>query len=478
MNSFQNAGSAVRMSHEGASIQLPKVNLVENNDQMRQLVDKWMTEKAELTEIGAFIESIGSVDLKKQYYGVIGLRKLVSLESDPPIQAVLDSGIVPILIQIMQSTTEPHLQLESAWCLANLCSGSSEEASFVVEKGVIPGFIQLLGSPKPDIVEQGMWGLGNIAGDSHVFRDIILGYGAVEAVVRALERNQKRSVVTNGVWVLSNLCSRKPLAQWSLISKAVPSFCNIIKKEDDNQVLMDAVWGLFYASEQTQGAQYLVSLDIIPHLVHFLSSPEIGLVVSSLRILGNIISGPEEQASVVLKEKDFLPELLKLTDHKKSAIRREVFWIISNITAGSNAQMDSIMGNPAYVAKLIKAVKEDEQKVKVEAAFAISNSTIKCTAPQLLRLLQSGVFKCIVELLDSNLDKIILIALKGLFNILQYAENFELNDETQQNRFIGELDKLEGINKLEELQSHANEKIYENTIRILEAFFEGEGEDE
>ena len=103
-----------------------------------------------------------------------------------------------------------------------------------------------------------------------MFRDLILGYGAVEAVVRALERNQKRSVVTNGVWVLSNLCSRKPLAQWSLISKAVPTFCDLIKKENDNQVLMDAVWGLFYTSEHPQGSLYLLSLDIIPHIVHFL----------------------------------------------------------------------------------------------------------------------------------------------------------------------------------------------------------------
>ena len=74
------------------------------------------------------------------------------------------------------------------------------------------------------------------------------------------------------------------------------------------------------------------------------------------------------------------------------------------------------------------------------------------------------------------MDKIILLGLKGLYNILQFAEKFQLNDETQQNKFIGELDKLDGISKLEELQSHANEKVYENTIKILEAFFEGEGE--
>jgi len=89
-------------------------------------------------------------------------------------------------------------------------------------------------------------------------------------------------------------------------------------------------------------------------------------------------------------------------------------------------------------------------------------------------LLQNGVFKCFVEILSSPVDKIVIIALKGLYNILNFAEQFQLNDETQQNKFIVEIEKLNGINKLEELQNHPNEKIYENTLKILEAFFDSE----
>ena len=72
------------------------------------------------------------------------------------------------------------------------------------------------------------------------------------------------------------------------------------------------------------------------------------------------------------------------------------------------------------------------------------------------------------------MDKIVIIALKGLYNILNSAEQFQLNDESQQNKFIVELEKLNGINRLEDLQNHPNEKIYENTLKILEAFFDSE----
>jgi len=76
---LQQQNSSVRMSQEGSSLAVSKVNLVENNEKMRQLVEKWANSRVEITEIGKFIQSIGSTDLESQYFGVIGLRKLVSM---------------------------------------------------------------------------------------------------------------------------------------------------------------------------------------------------------------------------------------------------------------------------------------------------------------------------------------------------------------------------------------------------------------
>ncbi len=76
----QQPSNNLRMSQEGgSSLGVSKVNLVENNDKMRQLVEKWANSRVEITEIGKFLQSIGSTDLESQYYGVIGLRKLVSM---------------------------------------------------------------------------------------------------------------------------------------------------------------------------------------------------------------------------------------------------------------------------------------------------------------------------------------------------------------------------------------------------------------
>lgn len=49
----------------------------------------------------------------------------------------------------------------------------------MVERGVIPIFIELLSTPVDDVQEQAVWALGNIAGDSSDLRDRVLGCGVM-----------------------------------------------------------------------------------------------------------------------------------------------------------------------------------------------------------------------------------------------------------------------------------------------------------
>jgi importin subunit alpha-1 len=73
-----------------------------------------------------------------------------------------------------------YLVLEACWCLTNVVAGSTTQCQSVIEKGGIPEFIKLLREPDPDIVDQAIWSLGNIAGDCSHYRDIILRAGAID----------------------------------------------------------------------------------------------------------------------------------------------------------------------------------------------------------------------------------------------------------------------------------------------------------
>lgn len=57
----------------------------------------------------------------------------------------------------------------------------------VVDAGAVDKFIRLLSSPSPNVAEQAVWALGNIAGDGSKTRDIVLNANVVEGLVQLVE---------------------------------------------------------------------------------------------------------------------------------------------------------------------------------------------------------------------------------------------------------------------------------------------------
>lgn len=125
------------------------------------------------------IELICEKEDHKILFGIVGLRKLLSLIENPPIQSVIDANLLPILISLMGRTDFPRLQFEVLWCLTNIASGKAEHVQALIDKGAIPIFISMLASEQKNIVEQSIWALGNIAGEEAYFKNLILKEGAI-----------------------------------------------------------------------------------------------------------------------------------------------------------------------------------------------------------------------------------------------------------------------------------------------------------
>jgi hypothetical protein len=73
------------------------------------------------------INALNDPDVTKQHYGIIGIRRILSVAATPPIQKIIDAGVVPKLIELIGQEQYPQLQLEATWALANIAAGSRQQ---------------------------------------------------------------------------------------------------------------------------------------------------------------------------------------------------------------------------------------------------------------------------------------------------------------------------------------------------------------
>jgi hypothetical protein len=72
-----------------------------------------------LESLPMMVAGVNSSDPTEQLNATIMFRRLLSIESNPPIQAVINTGVVPRFREFLQSSS-PKLQFEAAWTLTNI----------------------------------------------------------------------------------------------------------------------------------------------------------------------------------------------------------------------------------------------------------------------------------------------------------------------------------------------------------------------
>ncbi|KAI3832889.1 hypothetical protein MKW92_019888 [Papaver armeniacum] len=390
-----------------------------------------------LESLPTLVNGVWSEDNSLQLDSTSQFRKLLSIERSPPIDEVIQTGVVPRFVQFLQREDFPQLQFEAAWALTNIASGTSENTRVVIEHGAIPIFVALLSSPSDDVREQ----------------------------------HAKLSMLRNATWTLSNFCRGKPQPSFEQTKPALPALERLINSTDE-EVLTDACWALSYLSDGTNDKiQAVIEVGACRRLVELLLHPSPTVLIPALRTVGNIVTGDDRQTQCII-ELQALPCLMNLlTQNHKKSIKKEACWTISNITAGNNEQIQSVIAAD-IIGPLIHLLQNAEFDIKKEAAWAISNATSGGSHEQIKYFVAQGCIKPLCDLLICPDARIVTVCLEGLENILKVGEAEKtLGNTDGVNLYAQMIDEAEGLEKIENLQSHDNTEIYEKAVKILETYW-------
>ncbi|KAI7729638.1 hypothetical protein M8C21_005076, partial [Ambrosia artemisiifolia] len=186
-----------------------------------------------LESLPSMVAGVYSNDNNLQLEATTQFRKLLSIERSPPIEEVIQSGVVPRFVEFLMREDYPQLQFEAAWALTNIASGTSDNTKVVIDHGAVPIFVKLLGSQSDDVREQ------------------------TKPALPALER---------------------------------------LVHSNDEEVLTDACWALSYLSDGTNDKiQAVIEAGVCRRLVELLMHPSPSVLIPALRTVGNIVTGDDLQ---------------------------------------------------------------------------------------------------------------------------------------------------------------------------------------
>ncbi|KAI6170912.1 Importin subunit alpha-2-like protein [Aphelenchoides bicaudatus] len=361
--------------------------------------------------------SIFEISQERQLDTVRTIRKTLAkqVENSEVIDEVIQSGILPIIVNGLTYYKNPDLQYESLWILLNITAGSVEQTRVVVELGAIPVLIKYVDPSNLKLTENAIWSLANIAHDEpeKCLKTYESSKPLVFRLLDLLDSNDADTFELSLLNCIYDLTTRllahlRKRTSGPLPTQLISVLIKLIQNPKTDVKLLDTLLSyLMFLCSGDRNKEYIrmivvSSTERCKLFVDLLTHENKDIQEGVLKITGNVVAGSNDQTNKLLNQGLF-PILVTLMNNQLDVKNKAlVVRCLSNIAAGGCKEVQMILSSKAMEPFIAALNSKEDPDLTVECLWTISNLLECATNEQLAELLEYDIMQAIYNALVTN----------------------------------------------------------------------------
>mmetsp|Transcript_9305 Transcript_9305/g.18338 ORF Transcript_9305/g.18338 Transcript_9305/m.18338 type:complete len:640 (-) Transcript_9305:104-2023(-) len=357
----------LRPSHRGSFTALDAVRRPSNaQDAVEDQDDE--------TRLWLYVSMLQDDPTSDQIEGARGIRELLSRPENPPIQLVVQSGILSRMVELLERDQVPEaLTYEILWGLSNVASSTTAMTDAIVEALAVPAIIHIIiHEPSERVYEQGIWCISNICGDSRAHRDLVYDSFPIPALLTTLKSSLNRTNLRVNVWFLANFLRFDPYPFRPKEFMPVLRILESLAQSTDTDIFTDTCWALTYimSNEDKQWRTLVLSRKIsVVNIVQKFANLEFTAEIEAALAFLSISTQEGRYMSATLQQQ-LLNDLPPVLRHVRQNFRQSAIEIVLNTTRKyPDIVRDSDVLGACF--ELLGDQHEDISKVAVELVYIL-----------------------------------------------------------------------------------------------------------
>ncbi|MBA0634000.1 hypothetical protein Godav_029747 [Gossypium davidsonii] len=197
---------------------------------------------------------------------------------------------LPVLRELIYLNDEEVLT-DACWALSYLSDGPNDKIQAVIEAGVCPRLVELLGHPSPTVLIPALRTVGNIVTGDDNQTQFVIDNKVLPHLYQLLVQNHKKSIKKEACWTISNITAgNKAQIQAVIEANIILPLVHLLQLAEFD-IKKEAAWAISNATSggSHEQIQFLVSQGCIKPLCDLLICPDPRIVTVCLEGLENIL---------------------------------------------------------------------------------------------------------------------------------------------------------------------------------------------